>query len=139
VAEEIHIHGLAEFRRNLRAISREAPKGLRLAGNDAARLVVADARPRVPVGPAAGGHALTNLRASSTATAARVSFGSKRYPYAGFLEFGGRVGRKRSVYRPFIREGRYMFPAYRAQKPNVERELHRALVEVAQRAGVGVS
>jgi hypothetical protein len=139
VAGEIHVHGLAEFRRNLRRIDRESAKGIRLAGNEAARLVVADARPRVPVGPAAGGHALTNLRASSTATAARVSFGSKRYSYGAWLEFGGRVGRKRSVHRPFIREGRYMFPAYHAQKPNVERELHRALVEVAHRAGVSVS
>lgn len=136
MAGEIHIHGLAEFNRNLRRMDKDAPKGLRLAGNSAADLVVRTAKPRVPSGPAKGGHALSSVRASSTRTAGRVSGGSRRFPYYAWLDFGGAVGRNNSVRRPFIKRGRYIWPAFVDERPNVEQELHRALVDVAQRAGL---
>lgn len=139
MAGEIRISGLREFHRELKGISREAPKGLRLAGNTAAGLVVSGAKPRVPVGPAKGGHALTSVRASSTRTAARVSGGSKRYPYYAWLDFGGSVGRNNSVHRPFIKRGRYIWPAFVDEKPQIERTLHQELIAVARRAGVRVS
>lgn len=138
MAGEIKVHGLREFNRNLRAIDRNAPKGLRLAGNQAADLVVREAKPRVPLGPAAKGHALSSIRGSSTRTAARVSGGSKRFPYYPWLDFGGSVGPRRSVKRPFIKQGRYIWPAFVDEKPAIEQELHRALVNVALQAGVGV-
>jgi ribosomal protein L4 len=40
----------------------------------------------------------------------RVSMGKARVPYAGFIEFGGIRG------RPFMREGRYLFPASERSK-----------------------
>ena len=139
MAGEIHVSGLREFNRNLRAIDRDAPKGLRKAGNDAAALVVKAAKPRVPTGPSAGGHALSSVRASSTRTAARVSEGSKRFPYMAWLDFGGRVGRNRSVHRPFVKRGRYLWPAFVDERPAVQSELERALIVVARAAGVDVS
>lgn len=139
MAGEIRIHGLKEFNRSLRQIDKDAPKGLRLAGNEAANIVVREAKPRVPQGPAKGGHALSSVRASSTRTAARVSGGSKRYPYYAWLDFGGSVGRNNSVKRPFIKRGRYIWPAFVDEKPKIEQTLIQALVAVAHRAGVGVS
>lgn len=138
MAGEIHISGLREFHRGLKSISKDAPKGLRLAGNEAAGIVVREAKPRVPRGPSAKGHALSSVRSSSTRTAARVSGGSKRYPYYAWLDFGGRTGRNGTARRPFIKRGRYIWPAFVDNREQVQNELHEALVKVARDAGVGV-
>lgn len=135
---QIRITGLNEFRRALRRIDRDAPKGLRKAGNKAADIVVAEAKPRVPVGPAKGGHAKTSIRAASTASAARVRGGGKRFPYYPWLDFGGRVGRNNSVHRPFIKSGRYIWAAFVAERDRVEGVLRDELTDVARQAGARV-
>lgn len=134
----IEVHGLREFRRNLRQMDRGLPKGLRVAGNKAAALVVAKAKPKVPTGPAKGGHARDSIRASSTQSAARVAGGGARFPYYPWLDFGGRVGRNRSVHRNFIRSGRYIWAAFAQNRDEVERQLLAALKDVAEGAGVRV-
>lgn len=134
MAQVIRVEGLKEFRRNLRQLDRNLPKGLRHAGNEAAQIVVATAKPRVPrlTGRAAG-----SIKAASTATAARVQGGSKRVPYYGFLDFGGRVGRRHSVKRPFLKEGRYIWAAFAARRTEVQRKLRDELYALAERAGLG--
>lgn len=134
--EVIRIEGLREFRRALREADRNAPKGLRLAGNKAAEIVVTAARPRVPLGPGKGGHARDSIRAASTQSAARVKGGGARFPYYPWLDFGGSVGRKRSVHRPFIKEGRYIWRAFVDHKDEIHHKLADALAEVARSAGL---
>lgn len=136
MAEAIRIRGLREFRSNLRRLDRNAPKGLRLAGNKAASLVVEEARPRVPIGPGKGGHAKSSLRAASTQSAARVRGGGKRFPYYPWLDFGGRVGPKKSIKRPFHKDGRYIWRAFADNRARVQHELRDALVAVARSSGV---
>ncbi len=130
--EPIKVEGLREFSRGLRKLDKDAPKGLRIAGNKAAQIVVDTAKPRVPLGPGRGGHALSSIRASSTRTAARVSAGSKRFPYYPWLDFGV----NKSVRRPFIKQGRYIWKAYSDKKIEVERTLHDELINVAREAGL---
>lgn len=133
--ELIRVTGLKEFNRNLRAMDRDLPKGLRLAGNAAAQIVVDTARPRVPrrTGRAAG-----SVKAASTRTAARVSGGGPRVPYYPWLDFGGRVGRNRSVRRPFLKEGRYIWAAFADRRGVVQDTLRDELVKVARGAGIEV-
>jgi hypothetical protein len=133
--EPIKITGLAEFNRNLKKLDSDLPKALRMAHNEAAQLIVNWAQPRVPrkTGRAAG-----TLKARSTRTESRVQGGSKRAPYYPFLEFGGKVGRKGSVRRPFIREGRYIYPALSANYDKFADLLTEKLIEVAKAAGVEV-
>jgi hypothetical protein len=133
--EPVKIEGLAEFNRNLRKLGSDLPKALRLAHNEAAQLVVDYARPRVPrkTGRAAG-----TIKAKSTRTESRVSGGSKRASYYPWLDFGGRVGPKRSVHRPFIKEGRYLYPALGAQYDKFVALLEEKLIDVAREAGVEV-
>lgn len=133
--EPVKIEGLAEFNRNLKKLSADLPKALRLAHNEAAQLIVDYAKPRVPrkTGRAAG-----TIKARSTRTESRVSGGSKRVPWYGWLDFGGRVGRKRSVARPFIKEGRYLYPALSANYDKFAQLLTDALVDVARQAGIEV-
>jgi hypothetical protein len=137
VAEAIHIDGLKEFNRALKSIDSALPKATRVALNEAADLVVSDARPKIPKRT---GRAAASLRSSSTRTAVRVSGGGRRAPYLPWLDFGGRVGRNRSIVRPFIKEGRYIYHSYSRQRDSgrfVE-VLSDALVNVARRAGMEV-
>lgn len=138
VVEPIRIKGLAEFSRNLRKLDNDLPKAIRLAANEAADLIVAQARPRVPTGPGKGGHARSSVRAKSTRTSARVAGGGKKYPYYAWLDFGGKVGKNRSVRRPFIKEGRYIWKAFADQRSKVEEVMVDGLIEVARSAGVEV-
>jgi len=138
MAYTMGIDGLADFSRNLKKIDSELPKALRVALNAAAELVIDGARPKVPT---RSGAARASLKAKSTRTEVRVAAGSKRAPYFPFLDFGGRVGRKKSVKRPFLKDGRYLYPTYHALKQSGEFEatLNRALVSVARRAGIEVT
>lgn len=135
----IRIEGLRELSRGLKQVDREAAKQLRLAGNRAAQIVVNTAKPRVPIGPGIGGHAVSSIKAASTQTAARVSEGGKRFPYMPWLDFGGRVGPKRSVKRPFIKQGRYIWAAFADKRDEIEDVLEKGIVDVARNAGLEVS
>lgn len=136
--DPIKIEGLSEFVRNLKKLDSDLPKAARLAGNEAANLIVGVAKPKVPRGPGRGGHAANSVKAKSTRTAARVAGGGKKYPYYGWLDFGGAVGRNRSVTRPFLKSGRYIWAAYDAHSDDVYKRLAGALVDVARQAGVEV-
>lgn len=139
MSEPIKIEGLAEFRRNLKTISGELPKAIRVAGNKAAQIVVDDAKPKVPTGPGRGGHASSSIRAKSTQTAAKVSGGGRRYPYYPWLDFGGRVGPRKSVKRPFLKTGRYIWKSFDDRSAQVWEKLAESLVDVARQAGVEVN
>lgn len=136
MVEPIRIRGLAEFNRSLRKINTDLPKELRKALNKGAELVVEWAAPRVP---SRSGKARRSVRASSTRTAARVTGGGPRVPYYPWLDFGGRVGRKRSVHRAFDGTGRYIYPGYHARQDEIYDELARVLVELAEAAGLDVT
>jgi hypothetical protein len=135
MTEPIVVEGLKEFSRALRKLDNDLPKALRLAHNEAAQLIVDYARPRVPrkTGRAAG-----TIKAKSTRTASRVSEGSKAVPYVPWLDFGGRVGPKRSVKRPFVKEGRFLYKALGATHDEFSQLLTEKLVEVARSAGMEV-
>lgn len=133
--EPIKIDGLAEFSRNLRKLNSDLPKGLRLAMNEAANIVVDYARPKIP---RRSGRASKSVKAQSTRTAARVVGGSKRVPYYPWLDFGGKVGPKKTSSRPFLRDGRYIYAGYSAKKAEFHEVLTKALIKVARDAGVEV-
>lgn len=133
--EPIKITGLAEFNRNLRKLDNDLPKALRLAHNEAAQLIVNWAQPRIP---RKSGRAAGTLKAKSTRTESRVQGGSKRVPYYPWLDFGGKVGPKRSVKRPFIKEGRYIYPALSANYDRFAELLTEKLIDVARQAGVEI-
>ncbi len=135
MAEAIKIDGLAEFSRNLRKLHADLPKALRVALNEAADVVVTDAKRHVPTRT---GRAQRSIKARSTRTAVRVTEGGTRAPYMPWLDFGGRVGRRRSVVRPFRKEGRYLYRSYFDNRGDFEEVLTRALLDVARQAGIEV-
>jgi len=106
-----------------------------MAFNGAADVVVNDARPRVAK---RSGRAAGTVKARSTQTASRVVGGGNKAPYYPWLDFGGRVGRMRSVVRPFLKTGRYIYDAYFDNRARYGELLERGLLDVAASAGVEV-
>jgi hypothetical protein len=136
VAEPIRVEGLKEFSRNLKKLDGDLPKALRIALNEAADIVVSGARSRIP---RRTGRASASVKARSTRTASRVVGGSNRVPYYPWLDFGGRVGKGKSVRRPFLKEGRYIYASYFANSDEFAKVLEEALLDVARQAGVEVT
>lgn len=135
MAEAIAIDGLSQFVRNLKALDRETPKALRVAFNAAADIVVQGARPGIPT---RSGKAKGSVKAKSTQTASRVTGGGNKAPWYPWLDFGGRVGRNRSIKRPFLSEGRYIYRSYYDNRGKYVELLEDALIDAAHRVGIEV-
>jgi len=133
MTEPIKVQGLAEFRRALKAMDEDAPKKMRLVLNAAVELVGDDARRKVPV---RSGRARSSIKEQSGQLEARLVGGSKRVPYYGWLDFGGKTGRKRSVHRRWLADGRYMYPAYHANRARIMAKLADGLTDLARDAGL---
>lgn len=129
---KIEVDGLKPLLKALRRTETGLQKEMRPAWNRAAQLLVDEAKPLVPrrSGTAAG-----TLRAASTQKEARVKAGGRKAPYYPWLDFGGRVGRKKSVKRPFKREGRYLYPALRRVRPQIIEAAAKEVRDIARKAG----
>ena len=136
VVEPIEIEGLRAFMRNLRDLDQALPKALRLAGNEAAEIVVDDARSRMP---RVSGRAAKSVKTRSTRIAVRIAAGSKAAPYVPWLDYGGRVGPNNSVVRKFEPDGRYVYPAFRDNRERVDDAYRNALRTIARQAGIEVT
>ena len=134
--EPIRIDGLRELQAALRQIDGESQKKLRLVLNDAAELVADRARRTVP---SDSGAARKSVKVKSSQREARVTGGSRRAPYYPWLDYGGRVGIDRSVSRPFRREGRYLYPAYRKEHGDVLARLEAGLADLVRDQGLDVN
>lgn len=137
MAEAIKITGLNEFVRNLKKLDNDLPKMVRRSFNTAADVLVAAIRPDIP---SRSGRAAGSVRSQSTQTAARVSGGGNRAPYYPWLDFGGKVGRHKSVKRPFYADGRYIYGTYFRKRDTGEFEqvMTEQLLEVVRAAGFEV-
>lgn len=134
--DPIRIDGLAAFTRDLRKMDAELPKQLRIKFNEAAELVAIWVRTRVP---RRTGAARRSVKPRSTRTAVRLTAGGPRAPYFPWLDFGGRVGRNRSVSRRFISDGRYLYPGYRTNRTRVRTLITGALAEAGKATGIEVT
>jgi len=135
VRATLEVEGLAQMQRSLRQIGPAAAKGLRLALNEAADLLIDRVRPKIP---SRTGAARRSLKARSSQKAVRIAVGGRRAPYYPWLDFGGRVGPGDSVVRPYIADGRYLYPGLRANRDEIQKLIDRRLREVAEDAGLEV-
>jgi hypothetical protein len=129
----IKVKNLKPLTGALKKIDAEAPKQIRLALNTVADVVVQAVRPQIP---RKTGAAAKSIRAKSTRTSARISVGGPRAQYYPWLDFGGSVGRKKSVHRPFYKEGRYLYPTLAKKQGDITKALESALSDVIKNAGL---
>lgn len=132
----VEVTGLAEFRKQLKQMDAGLPKLIRVALNKASELVISFARPKVP---RRSGRAQASLKVRSNQKEARIAAGGQRAPYYPWLDFGGKVGRHKSVDRPFYTEGRYIYPGLRANRDEITETMSMALTELARSSGLEVT
>ena len=137
LVEPIRIEGLRDLQKAMRQASEGSQKQLRVVFNEAAETVAGGARSRVPRGPS--GAARASLKPMSGQREAKVVAGGKKAPYYPWLDFGGRVGRNRSVERRFIDGGRYLYPSWSANRKSILVALAESVARVARDAGLEVT
>lgn len=134
--QPLKIVGLRDLQRALKALDGESQKQIRVALNSVAEGVAAGAARRVPV---RSGKARASLRAQSSQREARVIGGSKKVPYYGWLEFGGKVGPGKGAHRRYVSGGRYIYPAYAANRDGIYKALDAAMAALIRDAGLEVT
>jgi hypothetical protein len=77
-----------------------------------------------------------SIRASAYKSGAAIRMGSKAVPWAGWVEFGGTRRRPRVSERPYVKSGRYLFPAARALSSRAASSYSDALNTVFAQSGV---
>lgn len=131
---KVEVQGLNELVRALRKMDTDIPKGMRVALNDATKVVTDYAESRIPKRT---GAARASIKAKSTTKTARVSGGNRKAPYYGWLDFGGQGRVKgRPAPRPFIKEGRYLWKALDVKRDDFLDALQAGIVAVAEGSGL---
>ncbi len=129
----IHIAGLRDLQAALKQLDGESQKLLRVTLNDAAETVAAGARRRVPTRT---GKAKASIRVASSQREAKVKAGGTKAPYYPWLDYGGKTGIKRSVHRPFVTGGRYIYPTYHSNRDSIRRALSESIGKLIRQAGL---
>ncbi len=138
VVEAVHVVGLKDLTKAVSQFDSELGKSVRKILNEEVAEPLAKAvRPKVPT---LTGKARKSVRAASTRNKVRVRGGSKRVPYYPWLDFGGRVGFGGRVRRPFLKDGRYIYPTYKRRRDSgqIQRDVNRALSRIASGAGLDI-
>lgn len=134
---KIQITGLREFQRALKAADAGLPQRLKMVLADVSDTVIKAAEPDVPN---ISGAARGSLKRRLGGREARIAAGGRRAPYYPWLDFGGegRV-RGRPAARPFIRGGRYLYPALDRKRDDITQTLSEAMTALARDAGLDVT
>jgi hypothetical protein len=150
------LHGVREFRQGLRRVDRELDRELaRRMRFEVAQPVSNAIRDRVPRsntspvvgGPASGRrakkrHWYADIRPEVTAAGnPAIVWGRQSTPYAGWLEFGGRIRQPRrgvTLVRARVPGGRYVYPEVGRARPRAVRTAQDVLSDIAGRAGIPV-
>lgn len=114
----------SELRTALRNVSDDIADLVMSELEDIARGVAADASRLVP-------HRSGRAAASYRARGSAVEFGGEAAPYVPWLEFGGKVGRKDSVARPFVKRGRYLYPVMARDLADIEKRVDALIGQAA--------
>jgi hypothetical protein len=147
---KVEVRGIRDLRKALKDVGDDAPKELRDGLAEAAEIVASAARLKVPhrSGDAAG-----SIKVRKQSAAAALAMGGNKAPYYGWLDFGGTVGKGRvaggakkraggatgghagSVKRPWMPEGRYIYPTLREKRKEVDDKVDQVLKTLAEKAG----
>lgn len=128
----VKITGLRETVAAFKQVDAGLPKEMRLEFLGVARHVVGVVQQRMPHRT---GTAQSSVVPRASQKGAGIAIGGARAEYAPWLDFGGAVGRKKSVIRPFIREGRYLYPAIVESNDEIQAAADAAVKHVAEQAG----
>lgn len=115
----VEIEGLKDIQKRLRDLDPALAKELKDVNLSVADMVADIARAKVPHD---SGDARATVKAKGQQRYAYIRAGGRKAPYYPWLDFGGKVGRERSVVRPFLGEGRYIYPTVAQQRDKIVKE-----------------
>ena len=110
----VTIVGADELRRGMVLLAGQLDKG---ADDQLDEIARRRADAVVLIVPRVTGRLAGSVTVDRTSSGANVSIGNEGTPYAGWIEFGGTRG------RPYISEGRYLYPVALADQGQVDRDL----------------
>lgn len=129
----VAVDGIDELRRSLRELSPAAARGLRVGLNEVSDYLIGKITPKIP---ARSGKARRSLKKRSTQAAVRIAVGGRAAPYYPWLDWGGKVGPRKSVSRPYQGDGRYVYPTLKEERPAIESMLEEVLDRISRDAGL---
>lgn len=132
--DPVRITGVVELQRALKALGNGAQTELRTVFAESASHIVAGATRRAPKDT--GQLIAKGVRSKAEQRGASIVLGGKRVPYGPWLEFGGSVGIGNSVKRPFVKGGRFLFPAIAAGREDLIEAIAAGITDLAQRHGL---
>lgn len=103
----LDVAGLDPFRKGIAEAAAGLPAIIDEVFDDAADLLVKEVK---GLQPRRTGRLAASVRSVSGAVTLGVGI-----PYAGWIEFGGAVGRKGAVKRRYVRSGRTLYPATKSR------------------------
>ena len=119
----IKVEGLADLSKALRKLTdKEIPKGLQRLNKELAVRIASKAATKVPV---RSGKLKRSVKGLGQQRGAAIKMGTAKLPYAGWIEFGGTINfatRDTTRDRPFVKEGRYLYPTVDAERAHIARE-----------------
>lgn len=130
----VKITGLRELGRAFRQMDVDLPKELKAEFLPVAQRVVGVVQQRMPH---RSGRAQGSVKARASARGASIAAGGRAAPYYQWLDFGGSVGRNRSVKRTMPKGGRYIYPAIAESRDEIVKGADEAVAKVARSAGFG--
>lgn len=133
--KRVVVTGLRDLGSALKAADAEASKELGQMMKGIAQGVVADVSHRVPY---RSGKAASSYKARGSARGASIAWAGERAPYVPWLDFGGKVGRHKTVSRPFKQGGRFLYPTIADNMHDVEELVAQAIDEITGKYGFKV-
>ena len=156
---EVNITGLKELRYALNKVDKTIAAELREGLKGAVNIISADVRADIPKNT---GRAAASVRAVSKGNTIWLVGGKKSVPYFGWLDFGGKLPDKRpntkkalswpglvgprgqpkgvlyakGAERTKLKDGRYIYPAIRRHRGELEQAMVDAVDRAKQRAGL---
>lgn len=137
---KVEVRGIRELNSAFRRLDAGVSQRLKANFLAIAEAVAVNARGRVPH---RSGDAAASIKARASSRGASIAFGGTKAPYFPWLDFGGSTGRGHqkgvsgsgSIKREWrgrpVGEGRYIYPAIRAMRPQTERAVDRAIAAAA--------
>jgi len=129
----VRLVGLREFKGALRQVDSTMPAALKAGFTDIAENVAGAIRSKVPT---RSGRAAGSVKARGSQRGGAIAFGGTAAPHYPWLDFGGSTHRSGGgVNRPFIGEGRYVYPTIRDKGDDIKRETDELVGRLAKKAG----
>ncbi len=123
---------LREFSDRLKRIS--LPKIVLDAQREVAQIVTRQAIPKIP---SLTGNARGSVVITETGKGVNITAGVG-VPYFGWLDFGGSVGPNKSVKRPYLRTGRYIWRSFADNRTVIMEKMEKAIAIGFENEGIKV-